>query len=185
MVRYKNRLNIGRNGFSPHIDYENEYWSRVDKNGPIPDGFTTSCWIWNGSQNRDGYGQFYGKLDGNRLNMTAHRWAYLFTHGTIPDNKHIDHLCFNRLCENPDHLEAVDQIVNNRRSKHYQTNQKICKRGHPFNQENTGYSGYKRYCIKCYLLRSRSRYLANKGAGKSRRRTKYDHIYEELKDFII
>src|SRR4051812_3201213 len=55
------------------------------------------CWIWNHGT-RAGYGTFNGEY--------VHRLSYTRCKGEIPDNTVIDHLCFNRLCVNPCHLEA-------------------------------------------------------------------------------
>lgn len=67
-----------------------------------------NCWIWQGVKDKFGYGIFYYQQSGYR----AHRIAYHLTKGTITDRKVIDHLCRNKSCINPDHLEAVSQLEN-------------------------------------------------------------------------
>lgn len=82
----------------------------VIKRGP------DECWPWDGGTNKDGYGQFRA----GPTVVQAHRVAYVLLVGQIPRGYHIDHLCKNRLCCNPSHLEAVTQLENNRRSPRQQ-----------------------------------------------------------------
>lgn len=63
----------------------------------------TGCWLWTGEINRNGYGRVW--INGKRL--MAHRVTYELFVGQIPENYVVDHLCRNRACCNPDHLEAV------------------------------------------------------------------------------
>lgn len=61
------------------------------------------CWGWLGARNKAGYGMCY---DGNRV-LGASRYIYQIVHGDIAPGLTIDHLCFNKSCVNPWHLEAV------------------------------------------------------------------------------
>lgn len=63
----------------------------------------SGCWLWTGEINRNGYGRVW--INGKRL--MAHRVTYELFVGQIPENYVVDHLCRNRACCNPDHLEAV------------------------------------------------------------------------------
>lgn len=86
------------------------------------------CWVWTGSTGPNGY----GKLSRNRgWNGLAHRVAYSLVHGGIPEGLVIDHLCRNRACINPAHLEAVTFNENVRRgARNYGGVRTRCKYGH-------------------------------------------------------
>lgn len=70
-----------------------------------PDG----CWRWTGTLTHGGYGQ----IARHGRNVTAHRAMWEHLRGPIPEGLVIDHLCLNRRCVNPDHLEVVTYSVNN------------------------------------------------------------------------
>ncbi len=64
----------------------------------------TGCWVWLASLNNAGYGNF---------NQTsAHRFIYEFVFGGISGKLQLDHLCRNRSCCNPNHLEMVTASEN-------------------------------------------------------------------------
>ena len=66
------------------------------------------CFFWTASTNGTGYGLF--TVNGRMV--MAHRWAYEYFKGPIPDGLQLDHLCRNRNCVNPAHLEPVTQREN-------------------------------------------------------------------------
>lgn len=71
----------------------------------------TGCWNWNRSLTPNGYG-----ITGGQPAQTAHRYVYERERGPIPEGMTLDHLCRNRACVNPSHLEPVPQIINSQRS---------------------------------------------------------------------
>lgn len=103
--------------------WQDRFWAKVDKSG--------DCWEWTAFLTPDGYGRF--GLDG--AIVAAHRTAYELVVGPIPDGLQIDHLCRNRKCVNPDHLEPVTQLENARRG--FWATKTHCKHGHEFTPENT------------------------------------------------
>ena len=111
----------------------------------------TGCWEWTAARMRNGYGAF--RIPG--VASHAHRAAYLLIVGSIPDGLHLDHLCRNRLCVNPDHLEPVTQRENNRRAAAVVTH---CPRGHEYTTANTYFrSRGSRDCRTCNRDRVRFR----------------------------
>lgn len=102
------------------------------------------CWEWLGSKNR-GYGR-YGQ-------RAAHRVAYELASWPIPEGLTLDHLCKNKACVNPSHLEPVtlrENILRGPGPAHEHKNATRCKRGHEFNAVNTvaGPNGWRR-CRIC------------------------------------
>lgn len=70
------------------------------------------CWVFTGSTNGEGYGRIGWRSDGRQTMAYAHRVVYEATVGPIPAGMVIDHLCRNRACVNPVHLEPVTERTN-------------------------------------------------------------------------
>jgi hypothetical protein len=107
------------------------------------------CWVWTGFLDRGGYATF--TLPGGRR-MKAHRWSYSYFIDDIPEGLHIDHLCRNRACVNPWHLEPVPMRVNVLRGtapSAVNAAKTHCKRGHEFDESNTIRIPAGRECRAC------------------------------------
>ena len=127
---------------------EVRFWSKVEK--------TDGCWIWKGCNRGDGYGAFSIRGRG----ILPHRFGYELSKGEIPKGLQIDHLCRNRLCVNPEHLEAVSQKENILRGDSAITRNRLkthCPRGHPLiagNLDNYEAKKGYRYCLICRRMHS-------------------------------
>lgn len=91
----------------------------------------TGCWVWNAFRDPKGYGRFqYGSKDA-RL---AYNVSYGLMVGDVPPGLELDHLCLNKACVNPYHLDPVPGAVNMRRRGDALTH---CPSGHPYDPANT------------------------------------------------
>lgn len=159
---------------------EQDFWKHIDKTDWCPiTPLVGGCWLWTAGRfsgpwkfgTRPGYGCFKMR---NR-NQLAHRLAYQFLRGPIPDGLQLDHLCRVVNCVNPDHLEPVSASTNCKRGRNAERWRALwasgielggtakssakteCDHGHPFDIQNTGYYKHPRlgtrpwkYCRECH-----------------------------------
>lgn len=126
------------------------------------------CWEWQMSLMKAGYGQLWvgGK------NHYTHRLMYQLSVGPLPEDRSlvVDHLCRNRACCNPAHLEAVPMGENTARGVLLENlrNKTHCKNGHEFTPENTKRHKLSggRYCRICMNAGSKAR----KAAARAKKR---------------
>jgi hypothetical protein len=110
--------------------------------------------MWTAGKNGNGYGVSY--VDG--VAMVAHRRAYQMLVGVVPMGLEIDHLCRNKACVNPDHLEPVTHRENVMRANRHRrwtgsfnAGKTHCPAGHAYDLENTRWAPKRRYrrCRAC------------------------------------
>jgi hypothetical protein len=129
------------------------FWENVSKDGPTPNirPELGPCWSWALSTDQKGYGRFW---DGKR-HRKAHGYAYEVSFGSMSEGLEPDHLCRNRGCVNPDHLEAVTHRVNSQRAAYTKI---TCSQGHTLPEPD---ANGRRVCRPCANDRN-ARYKARK-----------------------
>lgn len=128
------------------------FWEKVEK--------TDTCWNWTGALSSGSYGSFAVFHEGVRKNIIAHRWTYATFKGELVEGMHLDHLCRNTRCVNPDHLEQVTPLVNMQRGVIPNMQVKltnICRRGHSMEDAFTFTGTSGRACRTCVLTGMKAR----------------------------
>lgn len=141
---------------------EARFWANVNKECYESQYNLTLCWEWTGTLDKDGYGMHSRGL--------AHRVAWMLLRGEIPEGLELDHLCRNRSCVNPDHLEPVTHQENlNRGLRGMRARSGRCRNGHEVTGDNARPSGRYVQCKMCQNLSveiTNARRGLSKAAGK-------------------
>lgn len=138
----------------PARPVEDRFWEKVSG------GDYTECWTWMASTKEGGYGQFNVQPEV----VLAHRYAYISLVGDVPEGLELDHLCRNRACVNPWHLEPVTRSVNVVRgtaptvtsARHRAVT--ACPYRHRYDEANTSVYQGRRRCKTCMRERARDAY---------------------------
>ena len=138
------------------------FWLKVDKDAPIPEHRPElgPCWNWTGCIGGEGYGHITATTG---KTITAHRFAYQSLRGQITHGMEPDHLCRNRKCVNPAHMEIVTHRENCLRGAGVGAKNLIkthCPEGHPLSGDNLRIvkraKGTYRACLICSRRYSRN-----------------------------
>ena len=133
-------------------NYAERMWREIEPR-------TSGCWEWVGYVNYKGYGCL--SLRGREYKV--HRLMYETYVGPIPEGMVTDHLCRNRRCVNPDHLEPVTIGENVRRGDLVKTH---CLKGHPLTEDNVYRSAKGRECKTCSKARAATARTRNRSTAR-------------------
>jgi len=148
----------------PVTEEQERFWSKVDK--------TETCWLWTGAKDQGGYGKF-GAYDGkgHRSRMRgAHRVAWEWANGPVPEGLVLDHLCRVRACCRPDHLRVTTHAENILSGTGWSARNVVkthCPQGHPYDTENTRRYNGRRSCRTCGNANDRRKYAEKRAAREA------------------
>ncbi len=142
--------------------YQNSFWRKVNQSG--------RCWIWLGTVLPSGYGRFMVKGVGY---LMAHRVSFTLCKHPILPTLALHHICRNRQCVNPDHMEPMTLSENTHRGRSVSVvngKKTHCLNGHKFTKETTRLKRKRnglisRECRVCDRARHRRLSLADRGDG--------------------
>lgn len=139
----RKRITVGWSNSDSPVLRSRRFWAKVR----VGD----DCWEWVGAR----FGSGYGAINRDGHTISAHRVSYELLVGPIPDGLELDHLCRNRWCVRPDHLEPVVHVENVRRSPLGPSARTHCPQGHPYEGDNLYVkpSG-RRVCVTCRRARA-------------------------------
>ncbi len=122
------------------------------------------CWIYQGYIDKEGYGR---RWHPGRGNTTAHKSYYLHYVGDYDEYLKIDHLCRNRSCVNPCHLEPVTHSENVKRGWAHRERRpkKYCKHGHGMDDAYVSSITGRRWCRTCKIFAKRELRARKSGIG--------------------
>lgn len=164
-THYQRVLKTGSIHLASLVPAADRFWPKVE-----PTGF---CWNWTGSKEAG-----YGRFNIDRVPVPAHRFSYETLVGPIPADLHLDHLCRNRACVNPDHLEPVTNYQNMMRGFGIaRRNAEVthCPAGHEYAGENL----YVNPTRGTRLCRACARATAARSRAKLRRMRQSRAAYDE------
>lgn len=152
-------------------------WSRCAIGSP------TDCWLWVGPIDKGGY----GRIGVDYRNRSAHSVAYELVKGPVPVGFELDHICRNRSCINPAHLEPVTHQENMRRGfpGGKRRNKTHCVHGHEYTEQNTYHrpNGSK-VCKTCILGAMKLKYQERKAPPKTfQTHCAHGHAYDDANTY--
>jgi hypothetical protein len=144
-------------------DVLDRFWAKVDKDGPVPQQRMDlgRCWVWTAAKAK-GYGRFAIR---HGFVVQAHRFAFE-TEAPIPDGLELDHLCRNRACVRPGHLEPVTTRTNLLRGEGVSACNAVkaaCPKGHAYDAVHT--TRGNRICSICQRAQRRATYRRLRDSG--------------------